>query len=406
MNLIRENRNFRWLFTATLFNRFGDAIDGLTLSWLTYSVTNSASVSALNLAVNFIPTVFFQPLAGAWVVHHDPKKIMILADAVRAAIVVLLAVLVFTGAIQGWMIFVATFLISTAEAFRMPCGALVNVSILKKEEYSAGQSLMTSASSLVQLAGSAAAGALLSLCGIAVSLLMDALCFCMCALLQSMLRFVYRQKEDDAGKNTFVLFREGLGYIRGHRFIVTLTVMSVLLNALMNPISALSSAWCQTVFRKGAWALSYFNVFISLGMMIGAAVYRKWIEHKTWLKRLIIETYLACALYYLAWLAGGWLRDSWLFFVIASLLPFAAGMIIAFVNIRLSVTLLSVVDKNYLSRVDGIINSAVCAGIPVTSLITSAMAAFMPLQTIFIIFACLCLVCAVVCCFAKLSKEY
>jgi MFS family permease len=406
MNLIQKNRNFRWLFIATMFNRFGDSIDALTSSWLMYSVTNSASASALNLAVNYIPTVFFQPLTGAWIVHHDPKRIMILADAVRTAIVVMLAILVFTGTIQGWMIFISTFLISTAEAFRVPCGALVNVSILQKDEYSEGQSLTTSASSLVQLAGSAAAGALLSLFGIAVSLLIDALCFGMCALMQSMLHFAYQEKEEDAGKNTFVLFREGLQYISGHRFIITLAAMSVLINALTNPISALSSAWCQTVFQKGAWALSYINVFVSLGLMIGAAVYRKWIEQKTWLKRLIIETYLVCAMYYLSWLAGGWLKDSWLFFAVTSILPLIFGMILSFINIRISVTLLTVVDKNYLSRVDGILNAAVCAGIPLSSLITSIMAAFMPLENVFIIFACLCLLCTIFCCFARLPREY
>ena len=406
MNLLKENRNYRWLFLATMANRFGDSIDALTSSWLMYTVTRSASASALNFAINYIPTVFFQPLCGAWIVHHDPKKVMVTADTVRTCIVVILALLVFTGKIQGWMIFVTTFLISTVEAFRMPCGSIVNVSILKQEEYSAGASMMTSASSLVQLAGSAAAGVLLSAAGIAFSLCADAFCFALSAFFQTFLHFTCEMKEEEKNKNTFHLFHEGLQYIRQHRFIITLTAMSVLINALTNPISALSSAWCQTIFHKGAWALSYINVFLSLGLMAGAVIYRKWIEQRTWLKRLIIETYLACAMYYLAWLAGGWLRDSILFYPVTSALPFLFGVIVSCINIRISVVMLSIVEPDYLSRVDGILNAAVCAGVPITSLITSALSALLPLPAVFTIFACLCLLSAFACSFVKLSKQY
>ncbi len=406
MNLLRENQNFRWLFTATMVNRFGDSIDALTSSWLMYTVTQSASASALNFAINYIPTVLFQPLCGAWVVHHDPKKVMIAADAIRTGTVLLLAVLVFSGTIQGWMIYLTTFLISTVEAFRVPCGSLVNVSVLEKEDYSAGASLMTSASSLVQLIGSAAAGTLLSLAGIGVSLCIDALCFGLSAFFQTFLHFSYTPKEEEKDKNTIDLFREGLAYIRKQRFIITLTAMSVLVNALTNPIHALSSAWCQTVFQKGAWAISYINVFVCLGLMAGAVIYPRWIEKKTWLKRLIIETYLACAVFYLSWLAGGWLKDSQMFYLVTSILPFLTGIMLSCINIRISVVLMSVVDKHYLSRVDGILNAAVNAGVPVSSLITSALAAVLPLQKIFILFAFLSMLTALFCSFVKISREY
>lgn len=140
--------------------------------------------------------------------------------------------------------------------------------------------------------------------------------------------------------------------------------------------------------------------------MAGAVIYRKWIEQRTWLKRLIIETYLVCAMYYLAWLAGGWLRDSILFYPVTSALPFLFGVIVSCINIRISVVMLSIVEPDYLSRVDGILNAAVCAGVPVTSLITSALSAVLPLPSVFILFACLCLLCAFGCSFVRLSKQY
>ncbi|MEE8792136.1 MAG: hypothetical protein SOI52_02705 [Erysipelotrichaceae bacterium] len=55
-----------------------------------------------------------------------------------------------------------------------------------------------------------------------------------------------------SSKNTLLLFKEGLAYIRQNRFIITLTAMSILINVLTTPVNALSSAWCQTIFQKGA----------------------------------------------------------------------------------------------------------------------------------------------------------
>ena len=71
-----------------------------------------------------------------------------------------------------------------------------------------------------------------------------------------------------------------------------------------------------------------------------------------------------------------------------------------------AVVMLSIIEPDYLSRVDGILNAAVCAGVPVTSLITSALSAVLPLPAVFILFACLCLLSAFGCSFVRLSKQY
>lgn len=71
-----------------------------------------------------------------------------------------------------------------------------------------------------------------------------------------------------------------------------------------------------------------------------------------------------------------------------------------------AIVMLSIVEPDYLSRVDGILNAAVCAGVPVTSLITSALSAVLPLPAVFILFACLCLLSAFGCSFVRLSKQY
>ena len=62
-----KNKNFMKLFIADIISRFGDSLDAIVMTIIVYSITQSASWSALIFAVNKLPTIFIQPLAGAYI---------------------------------------------------------------------------------------------------------------------------------------------------------------------------------------------------------------------------------------------------------------------------------------------------------------------------------------------------
>ena len=61
---VLKNTNFRKLFLANVINRFGDSVDSIAFTWLTYTMTKSASLSAIVFAANILPTVIVQAGAG------------------------------------------------------------------------------------------------------------------------------------------------------------------------------------------------------------------------------------------------------------------------------------------------------------------------------------------------------
>ncbi|MBQ1523444.1 MAG: hypothetical protein IIZ74_11895, partial [Erysipelotrichaceae bacterium] len=58
-NLLKNSNYMRFL-SANLINRFGDCIDAMAMTWLMYQVSGSASASALNYGLNYIPTILLQ----------------------------------------------------------------------------------------------------------------------------------------------------------------------------------------------------------------------------------------------------------------------------------------------------------------------------------------------------------
>ena len=54
---ILKNADYRKLLFADVISRFGDSVDAVAFTWLTYQFSHSASLSALTLAANRLPTV-------------------------------------------------------------------------------------------------------------------------------------------------------------------------------------------------------------------------------------------------------------------------------------------------------------------------------------------------------------
>lgn len=64
---VRKNRPFMLYLISRMMNRFGDSIDVFLLSWLVYGLSGSASLSALAVGINYVPTILLQPFVGAYV---------------------------------------------------------------------------------------------------------------------------------------------------------------------------------------------------------------------------------------------------------------------------------------------------------------------------------------------------
>jgi len=117
-----SQRQYIRLLLADTINRFGDSIDVIAYSWIMYEITGSASLMALVVGLNFVPTVFLTPFAGAFVDRISKKRVMALADLLRFLFVAAIVTLYTTGLLSPALIVTFTLATSTVEAFRLPAG--------------------------------------------------------------------------------------------------------------------------------------------------------------------------------------------------------------------------------------------------------------------------------------------
>lgn len=83
----RKNNSFFKLMFANSISRFGDSIDMVAFAWLTYQITNSETWSAIVVGVNQLVTILCQPIVGSIVENINKKKVVVIADFSRFAVI-------------------------------------------------------------------------------------------------------------------------------------------------------------------------------------------------------------------------------------------------------------------------------------------------------------------------------
>lgn len=375
---LRGEREYFKLLAANAVNRFGDSVDSIALSLLMYEVTGSASMMALLLTVNYLPTIILQPIAGAVVDRMDKKAVMVWMDFARGAVVALIALLLYLDALSTAALFVCVALISTLETLRIPAGACAMPALLEKEKYTVGVALNGGLGQVCTVIGLALAGPIVEGLGMEWAIMIDMATFFFSGAAIAALKMKLPPREDAEKVSVRAVGRdmlEGLRYLKGSKLLWAITLLGMALNFIATPVNTFYTPFVTDDLGGGATLLSATQLVQVGGVAVGALIV-------PWLEKLRIRTTatvsgLAFALSgvampallllpTLAWRAAALLAGC-----------LVEGLCLGVMNTLYSSRFMMYTDKEYLSRTTGVTNSLLMLMSPAGALICSAAAAVM-----------------------------
>lgn len=202
---------FITLWQSQLVSTAGDAAYGIALGFWVLSETGSTAMMGALLAASTLPGVLAAPFAGALVDRADKKRLLILMDFVRAAVIVLLAAAAYGGLIKLWMVFGAGILLSLCGAVFTPCVQTVIPQIAPPSKISQANSAFSAVNTGSGMIGNTAGGFLYLLLGAPTLFLINGLSFLYSCV---SLMFVKLTKGVRAEKRRFIGdMAEGFRYI-------------------------------------------------------------------------------------------------------------------------------------------------------------------------------------------------
>lgn len=181
-------RNFSLLFGGQTISIFGDALYAVALPWLILTTGGSAQELGIVLAAYGI-TLAAAMLVGGWLSDRlRPRRVMLIADAVRMLLVAILAVLALEGHPTIFQFCAIAIPLGALRGAFTPASMSILPDTLSSEDLQAGNGLMMASMQGANLVGSAVAGVIVAAFTAGVALVIDAATFLVSALSLALMR--------------------------------------------------------------------------------------------------------------------------------------------------------------------------------------------------------------------------
>ncbi len=168
-------REFRLLWLGQACTGMGTWMDQVTRGWLVYELTNSALQLGLVRGIQAIPFLLLSPVAGTAADRYSRKAQVVVAQFLNALVYVATALLIFTGRIRPWHVYVTAFLMAIAQVFQQPARASMVADAVPLENLTNAIGLNAVVFNVARSVGPALAGMLIALFGTGVSYSIQAL---------------------------------------------------------------------------------------------------------------------------------------------------------------------------------------------------------------------------------------
>ena len=274
----RLGTDFRWLLASSWTSNLGDGIALSAAPLLIASMTSSPILVAGGAMMQFLPWLLFGLLAGSVADHHDRRRLVMLANALRAVVVLGLVIFLVTGTATVWIVLVTAFLYGTAEVFADSAGSTLLPMLVRPVDLGIGNARLQ-AGYLVgnQLAGPPL-GAFLFAIGSFWPFLAQILCVSLAVLLISRIASTpVLQREAATTSVKAQPIREGLRWLRGNAPVRTLVLIILVFNITWAAPWGVLVLYATEHLHMGAVGYGALTTASALGGLIGIGSFG-WLE--------------------------------------------------------------------------------------------------------------------------------
>ena len=395
---LKTQKEYLKLIASSVVNHFGDSIDAIAYSLLTYEITGSAALMAFVLAINYLPTVILQPIAGVVTEKMNPVRLMSLCDLGRGVCVLTEAALYAMGLLTTPLILLGVLINSTLEALSTPAGVGIVPRLLTEELYTAGIALRKTLSSTMELIGLACAGAIVGALGISAALAIDAGTFLLSAALIACIRPAPLEAAPGEEENARLAskishiaheLRGVFVQIARTPLLRAVVLLGMALNFTAVPYSVFFTPYVTTNLGGDAYALSLLQIAFVVGMMIGSYV-TPHLDRLSARVQILIGGFGA-ALCYLAMAVFPSVAPYTLRLALTCCDTFVFGAFNAMLSIAFSAAFMRSTPTDQLTRTSGAVNAVLTCAMPVGALLCSALVSFISVPAMLAFGGLLCL---------------
>jgi len=383
-----QNRRFVLLWLGQSTSSLGDNLQNIAMMWLVLELTGSTLKMAAAMLFDIVPTILMGPFGGACADRWDRRKLMILADVGRGALVCVVPTLLYLDRLQTGHIYLIMCLTAVVSTVFNPSLSSSIPQIVRKEELVRANSFMGSTRQISGILGFLGGGAIVATMGVAGALYVNGLSFFVSAW--TILRIAVPRIEAVAPSSERRLWndvKEGMVYLVREKVFLWMLILTACTNFALSPIVVLAPVFAKDVLGSGVKGYSYIMASFSCGLLLGAVVLSIVGDIRRKGRAILMFLGIVGITY------GCFALSSSLWIAVGTCFVFGA-----FLNMN-GITVVSVFQANVpaekLGRVFGVLGALSSALRPLSILVAGGVAERVPVQVILGSFSILILILAV-----------
>ena len=282
MRAILGQRPLRFVFAANVISMLGSGMNSAAVAWYILQATHSEMALGTFAVLQTVPAMLMLPFTGVIIDREDRRLLVMWLDALRAVIIVTVAILAFQHRAQVWQLYLMNTLVAAGFWMFWP-----TITALIQELTPEGQFVQANTFLLAGVQGGwliagAFVGFLYNHIGLGGVLLIDVSTyvvsfFCYFAVRKGrhvVLRPAEIRADILAAESQFARFwremREGLHFLRDHRAVVLLGISWALFLGAMITGVVVTPSLSERVFHAGAVGYGWLNAGWGTGAFFSA----------------------------------------------------------------------------------------------------------------------------------------
>jgi MFS family permease len=262
--------NYRVFAAGALVSNTGTWMGRVAQDWLVLTQLTPHSSVALGVVtgLQFAPLALFAPVSGMIADRFPKRRILFATQSALALTSLLTGVLVVTGTVQLWHIFVLAFVQGVAAALDNPARQTFVSEMVPHESLSNAVGLNSASFNAGRLIGPGVAGLVIAAVGTGPAFFLNTLSFV--AVLFALARMRPGELNITPPHRGKGQIREGLRYVRGRPDIILIMALVFVLGTFGMNFQMTTALMATAVFHKGAGAYGLLGSIMAVGSLSAA----------------------------------------------------------------------------------------------------------------------------------------
>jgi MFS family permease len=260
-------RDYRLLWTGTLFTSAGQWIQQVTVGWLVHSLTGSGFMLGAVNASRSLPLLALGPVGGVAADRVNRKYLLLASDLLLLAATAAIAAVTLAGLLAVWHLFAFSFATGVAWAFNNPVRQSVVPNLVPKSQLMNALALNSVGFNSMRMLGPSVGGLLVAEFGAGENFLLQACAYV--AVVMSIIQLSVPRATRAASVSVRENLVEGSKYVWHHPQLRAQMTLALAPMVLGMPFMTLLPIFADEVLHKGAGGYGILLSSIGVGAMIG-----------------------------------------------------------------------------------------------------------------------------------------